>query len=161
MTKGFLFLLIILPFLAYSQKSSNTYSISGNIKMLVGLEILPSRSPLMVLKETRYIAELDSLGNFKFENLKPGKYRLQESYYLPAQVDTVILIENKSVTGLHFLIKSKCLVTKELAEHDVKTGKPRVLLEGGIAPVYYANQHQFEVKYCVTYEELGDTGPTK
>jgi hypothetical protein len=46
-----------------------------------------------------------------------------------------------------------------LAATDIRQGKPRLLLQGGIAPVVHASDSIFENKYGLRYEDAGCTGP--
>jgi hypothetical protein len=47
----------------------------------------------------------------------------------------------------------------ELANKDIASGTPFLLLQGGLAPVAYAIDKKFENKFNVYYYESGCTGP--
>ena len=48
---------------------------------------------------------------------------------------------------------------RQLAESDIKSGTPFLLLMGGIAPVIVETDTEFEEKYGVFFYEYGCTGP--
>ena len=144
-----------------AQENSENYYISGKIKVLVGLDItIPSEITIKIEPLNRYEVT-DSLGIFRFDNIKPGKYRIKivESRYL--QTDTLIELKHNSITNLNLLIKAVCDVDETIAERDINENKPRLLLRGGIAAIFYYNQHDFEKKYNISYFDFGCVGPAR
>ncbi|MGI4873840.1 MAG: hypothetical protein ACRYFX_21985 [Janthinobacterium lividum] len=56
-------------------------------------------------------------------------------------------------------VEDGCSEGRRLAEKDIKEKKPCLLLAGGIAPVVYATDKNFELEFGVRYLENGCTGP--
>ncbi|MFC1224233.1 hypothetical protein ACFE6N_10525 [Pedobacter sp. BG31] len=46
------------------------------------------------------------------------------------------------------------------ANADIKKGKPKFLIQGGIASIRIKGQELFEQKYGVVYQDLGCVGPS-
>ncbi len=145
----------------YSQNKSNGLIISGNLKVLFGLELITPKNALIKLTPNLQITDIDSLGNYKFENLKSGVYKIQVVDFNIKPKEFNVELKNESITNFHLIISADCEVNKEIAETDIKKKKPRLLLIGSIAPMIYKNQGEFEKKYNIEYYDFGCTPPSE
>ncbi|MBN2637571.1 MAG: carboxypeptidase regulatory-like domain-containing protein, partial [Bacteroidales bacterium] len=154
--------LVVLVFAGLSlnaQTSKNNLRISGSLKLLVGLELITPEEAVLEIAQTHFVTTSDSLGNFHFNNLKPGIYNLKVIGFGYQPLDTIIKLENKSIDNLKLLIISDCGINKEIAERDIREHRPRLLLVGGIAPVIYRDENKFEKEYKVKYYDFGCNAP--
>jgi hypothetical protein len=157
-----LFLVIVFaPFLALAQGQDNSYSISGKVNLLIGLDLVSAQEDLVTVKSASQVVTTDSLGNFKLENLKPGKHLIEVIGANFPVFDTTVIIIHKPVTDLNLLAVAECGINQDIAQRDIRNNKPRLLLAGGIAPVAYPDQHKFEKKFGVAYHEFGDSAPNQ
>lgn len=98
----------------------------------------------------------DAFGNFYADQLPPGNYTLQISAQGEHMNDTTITIKDRSLKKLVLYGDVVCdHYDAKVAYNDILIGKPRLLLQGGIAPVLYRNQPIFEQKYNVGYYDFG------
>ncbi|WP_462265141.1 FEKKY domain-containing protein [Mucilaginibacter sp.] len=97
----------------------------------------------------------DSLGRFTFESLANGQYHLMNKDY---KLDTLFIIKGRSI-DLFAIQLNVCEVDANQADWGIQHGKIRLLLAGGISPVYYHGQEVFEKKYHLRYEDYGCTPP--
>ncbi len=154
-----LVLMFIIGINLRAQNNNDTLEISGNLKLLVGLEIvIPSEVTLQIMPTYKVVIS-DSLGKFNFDNLKSGKYNLKVMGLGYQNVDTLISLENKSIQDINLLLIADCEVNKEIAEQDIRKKKPKLLLVGSIAPVIYPDQNKFEKKYKIEYYDFGCVSP--
>jgi len=123
--------------------------------------ILPSSGTIVNIKNTNIITETDSLGNFRLENLKNGKYNIEIVGEGFEPKDTSIVINDNSVENFKLMFVSNCTVNGKVAEYEIKKGNPRLLILGGIAPVFYRGQEKFEKKYRVKYYDFGCDVPAR
>ena len=137
----------------------DSLTISGSLRVLVGDEIYIPQEVSIDINHFYRFELTDSLGNFKFDNLKPGSYRLNARGFGYETLDTMIVLKDNALPNLSLLLKVKCDVDKYIAEQDLKKKKPRLLLIGSIAPIYYKNQKYFERKFRIKYYDYGDTPP--
>lgn len=99
----------------------------------------------------------DSLGRFMFTGLQNGKYHINNAHY---KLDTLLIVANQSIEP--FIIElNVCEVDTEQALQDIMQSKVKLLLAGGIAPIYYQGQEQFEKKYHIQYYDYGCTPPNR
>lgn len=152
----YILILVFLSSAIYAQDKEKLYSLSGNIKLLVGTEKVNPAFATIEIKQLHKIEISDSIGNFNIENLKPGNYKLSVIGFGYQPFDTLIEIHNQSIENLDLLIPMDCDVNGIIAENDIKKGKPKLLLIGSIAPVIYPKQHEFEKKYKIRYYDYGD-----
>ncbi|KGO85210.1 FEKKY domain-containing protein [Flavobacterium suncheonense] len=145
----------------YSQDKSNGLSISGNLKVLFGLELTTPKNALIELTPSRKVVDIDSVGNYKFENLKSGIYKIQVIDFNIKPKEFSVELKDESITNFNLLINADCEVNKEIAEIDIQNKKPRLLLIGSIAPIFYSNQGKFEKKYEIKYYDFGCTPPSE
>ncbi|PVY36083.1 FEKKY domain-containing protein [Pontibacter virosus] len=156
-----LLLIVLTPLIAFAQGQTDSYSISGKINLLIGLEMVPVQEALVTVKNTGQVATTDSLGNFKLENLKLGKHQLQVLGASFSAIDTSVTITEVSITGLSLVAIADCSINEDIAQRDIKKNKPRLLIVGGIAPVVYVHQEKFEKKYDVKYHDFGCVAPNE
>ena len=136
-------------------QSVDTFRISGTVISII------SNRPISeaTIAYTRAKGVLsDSNGHFAINKLSAGQYKLSFSALGYDSKDTLVTIADKSITDLVFNIHTDCYafpqMNKELALKDIKDGKPKILLVGGIAPIVYSTDKHFEKKYT----ELNDNG---
>ncbi len=151
-----IFLLILSSVHGQTEKNM---SISGNLKVLFGFELLIPKNPMMVLDKSYEIASTDSLGNYTFSNLKSGTYNIQVLDYNVKPEKIKFELKSESIKDFDIIVVADCPVTKEIALSDIEKGKPRLLLAGGIAPVVEFGQEKFEKEYGVEYYEYGCISP--
>jgi hypothetical protein len=129
---------------------------------MIGLSaILPSSETIIRINNSNKVTESDSLGFFHFDNLINGRYLIHIIGNGFKTKDTLVSIIDKSVDNLELLMISDCEINKQIAELDIKKGKPRLLIFGGEAPVVYFGQEKFEKKYNVDYFDYGCIIPAK
>jgi hypothetical protein len=146
-----------LPFNLSAQVDS--LIIKGHLRLLVGSEItIPKEVSIDINHYFRFELS-DSLGNFTFYNLKPGNYKLIARGLGYETLDTMIVLGNQSLSKINLLMKTKCDVDSAIAEKDIIKKKPRLLLIGSIAPIFYKNQNIFERKFHIIYHDYGDNPP--
>jgi hypothetical protein len=145
---------------SYSQESSTAkYIIKGKvIALLITTPTPVSESVIQLTGEKTDITETDESGEFIFRNLENGEYKLKFISEF-GTIDTVLRIDNKSISDFSILFFSSCDVNRKIAFEDLKSGKPRLLIYGGIAPSVYSNQNIFEEKYGIKYESYGCISP--
>lgn len=152
-------LLLFLSNLIHSQNTSNEFSISGNVKVLVKNEYITPKNMFIVLSPGNQIAVVDSLGNYKLDHLKSGHYIIKELNYDKTPKEYNVELIDKSIENFDLTIIADCEVNQEIAEIDIKFNKPRLLIIGGIASVIYKNQEKFERKYKIEYFDFGCVSP--
>ena len=139
------------------QEIKDNYIMSGFVRVLVGGRVETPFEVSVEIKQLHRLEISDSSGNFSFKNLKPGNYRLSTRGLGYVSYDTLITLIDKSIVNLSLLIKANCNVDRIVAEKDIKRKRPRLLLVGSIAPVYYPKQDEFEKKYHIQYYDFGDS----
>jgi hypothetical protein len=153
-------LLIGLFYLSHNLSAQgDSLIINGHLRVLVGDEITIPQEVSIDINHYYKFELSDSLGNFKFDKLKPGNYKLIARGLGYETLDTTIVLKDQSLSNLSLLMKAKCDVDRNIAEKDLKIKKPRLLLIGSIAPIYYKNQKYFERKFHIRYYDYGDTPP--
>lgn len=103
---------------------------------------------------------MDSLGNFQFNNLGTGKFLISVSLTGFERIDTntIITLLDKSRNNIEIILFSNCKENAQTAKMDIKKGKLKLLLQGGISPIVYQGQEKFEQKYKVEYYDFGCIG---
>ena len=104
-----------------------------------------------------YAAITDSLGAFRIDTIVPGRYSIrvhligyppdtsQFEFEPGASVDTVVIL------------RAHCKYDSALAMSDIRRGRPRILVHGGIAPLAYGPRDRaLERKYRFSYKDFGD-----
>jgi hypothetical protein len=152
--------IILSSYFAYSQdRDTSCYSISGKIIAELGIGQFAISESTIFLSGTKGVgSSSNENGEFSFENLKIGKYKL-EVYSDYGLYDTLINIENQDISGIKIVFYYNCEYSKESALQDIQNRRPKLLIFGGMAPPFYVHQHKFEKKYKIEYKVFGDDGP--
>jgi len=152
-------LLINIPL--FGQTNLSEISVSGNLKVYFGSELITPKFASIVLFPNNYITEIDSLGNYKFDNLKSGTYKIMVIDYNPKPKEVRLEINSSSISGFNLIVNANCEVSKEIAEQDIQNDKPRLLLISGIAPYVSFEDSKFAKKYGIFFQDFGDTPPAE
>ncbi|PVW17381.1 FEKKY domain-containing protein [Marixanthomonas spongiae] len=152
-------LLINIPLLG--QTSLSEFSVSGNLKVYFGSESISPKFASIVLLPNNHITEIDSLGNYKFDNLKSGTYKIMVIDYNPNPKKFRFEIDSSSISDFNLIVDANCEVSKEIAEQDIQNDKPRLLLISGIAPYVSFEDNKFAKKYGIIFQDFGDTPPAE
>jgi hypothetical protein len=145
-------LAIMLPLSSYGQDSF--YKVTGTV--INGLQFKSIQLILLEGKDRAVSSTTsDSLGRFTFTGLRSGRYKLVNSHY---KIDTAMSITEHSIDNFVIML-NVCEVDGMQAEQDIKRGKAKLLLAGGLSPIYYFGQEAFEKKYRITYYEYGCMPP--
>lgn len=145
--------------LTYCQKT-DLYSIRGQVKLLVDFETTIPINAFVMIESAKKYSIADSLGVFSLDSLKAGEYRLIVQGFGYNKIDTLISISDAN-ENLNLLLYADCEINKNLAQKDINTNNPRLLIIGGIVPTFYPDQHLFERKYGIKYDDFGDVPPPK
>jgi len=150
--------LVILPFTTKSQLHGK-YSIeiilnNGEILKPSAISLFDSTGRMILKKYC------DSSGQCKFTGLNIGIYRVINRKY---QIDTTFSMPmGKSSADetqfVMFIDFDRCNLGARQAKKEIRKGHVRLLLIGGIAPVYYFGQENFEKKFNAEYFDFGDSG---
>ena len=149
---------LIIRLIAQDSVKAN-YQINGNVKKILELVAFPSSETVIRINNSNKITETDSLGYFHFDNLSKGHYLIQIIGNGFQPKDTMINIIDKSINNLELVIVLNCKISRQVADLDIKKGKPKLLFFGGLAPVAYYGQSKFEKKYNVEYSCYGGCMP--
>ena len=152
--KKIIFLFLLLANIVLGQQKSD-FEISGKLKIQIGTEILAPENVVIELFGEGKITTTDSQGRFKFKNLKSKEYNLRVLGYNFEPKNFSKTLINESIENFDLFIITDCQFNGEIAKKDIKRGKPRLLLIGGIAPVIQSGQEKFENKYKIEYSDFG------
>lgn len=151
--------LILICGFSYSQVEINGYiksSITGMRPITdIYIELLKSEKPVL-----ERMTMADSTGYFRIENLEPNKlYEIKLSAF--GYQDQVFEIKtNDGITQTTLTLVTGCEYSKEQADKDWDTGKPKLLLVGSIAPIANSTSDtKFEKKYGIKYFDFGCMPP--
>ncbi len=157
---GILLIFLWSGFNTFAQNKLDSLYIAGSIEVLVGFNRYTPEDYTFILDgPVNKIIELDSKGNFLIENLEPGKYTFDFWGFGSSKIDTQIVVKNHPVEGLNLLSIADCVINELEANRDIEVGKPRLLIQGGIAPVIFWGQEVHEKKYGFKYEDFGCVSP--
>ena len=149
--------LALLGSMTFAQ-SADTFKISGIVVSLNTSKSIPYGT-IMVTPTKGY--QSDSLGHFTIYNLSKGKHDLTFSAEGFDTIDTTVLITDKNIIDFKLRVFTDCYsfphFSEKTAERDISAGLPRLLLLGGISPIYYSDQKKFEKKFRVVYYDFGCT----
>jgi hypothetical protein len=75
-------------------------------------------------------------------------------------LDSIMLQSNlPSTSKLKFI--NDCNYAKLIADQDITNGEIKILLVGGIGPIEYTTDKDFELRYNVTFHDYGDLAPLR
>ncbi|MCK8143437.1 hypothetical protein MW871_16215 [Flavobacterium sp. I-SCBP12n] len=92
----------------YCQDKTNGLSISGNVKVLFGFENIIPENLLIELNPDNKFCKIDSLGNYKFEDLESGIYELEINDFNLNSEKHKVEIVSKSITDFNIVVFAKC-----------------------------------------------------
>jgi len=155
-----LILISLLTFVSvFGQNPKSDFEISGKVKVFIGNEWIEIKNATVELLQNRDVCDLDSLGNYKFTGLKSGSYELRVLDFNSDPKIFHIELLGQSIDKFDLYIDVDCEVNKLIAEKDIKKGKPKLLLIGGIAPIHHVGQEKIEKKFTFKYYDFGCTPP--
>lgn len=152
-------ILLLTSALTQGQNSKTGLEIGGKVKAFIGKEWVEIKDATIELIQKKKICDLDNSGKYKFTGLEPGSYELRVLNFNKDPKVFIIELINKSVNDFDLYIDIKCEFDKSKAIEDLKKGKPKLLLIGGIAPVHHLGQEKIEKKYGFEYYDFGCTPP--
>jgi hypothetical protein len=134
------------------------YTIKGQVKLNVERPTPTSACLSLSNKSIDKRTCTRERGTFVIDSVNAGLYSLQVNGYGSKNIDTLIEIKGTSkIIELELLVQ--CEINSSVAKFDIKNSKPRLLVNGGIAPAYIPNKDLFEKKYGVKYDDMGDVPP--
>lgn len=143
----------------FGQQSTDSLYIKGSIGGMVGFDFYPVVDQAEVtLENIPATIYADSSGNFLFSRLKPSSYKIHISAWGYDKKDTLVSLINRPIDSLRIILISNCMQNGRTAHEDIISGKPKLLLQGGISPIIYKGQEKFERKYKIKYSDFGCTG---
>jgi hypothetical protein len=149
--------LTLLTLVVFGQ-SLDSFKVSGTAISLNSNKPIPFAT-IMTTRTKGY--QSDSLGNFTVYSLSNGQHTLHFSAAGFSNKDTTILILGSDINNFKLTVYTDCSAfphfNEATAQKDIAEGKPKLLLVGSIAPVYYVGQDKFEKKYKVYYYDFGCT----
>ncbi len=138
--------------ISFSQITA-TYKLSGTVISANSGEPIAYGS-IKISRINGYLC--DSLGNFTIYNLANGQHTLSYSSFGYENKDTVITISDTDINNFTWTIYTNCQkYNKERALKDIQNKKPVILLQGGIAPVWYKTDKEFGIKYKISFYDFG------
>ena len=162
MRQALLLLLCFAPsFVAFAQIPATHYSISGWISLVIGADTIPTSEAVLTIQKTGQVVNAENEGAFSFRELTPGSYRVKVIGPDFQDMDTTLVLTNKSIANLNLIALSTCTVNQNVARQDIVHAEPRLLLASGIAPMAYSNQASFNKKYKVKYYDFGCDAPNQ
>jgi hypothetical protein len=156
--KKIIFIIYIILCLQQISVGQKTFSISGRVISAINHKPLFDYEDVSVAiaNDPKSVAYIDSIGRFKIENLKEGKYKIVILDFIYEPFDTTVIVSQKDIKGLVLALKYDCIgFDKDSAYQDIKNGEPKLLLSGGIAPWFGEDDDVFEKKYGFKYYEFG------
>ena len=154
-----LLLITLFSILTFSTSYGQTSQVTGRILSSVTNQA-PSEPVIIMDPRNKVFAETDSLGYYTLDSLTKGKtYNFQFLAFGYGEVQRSIEIF-KEVDTLNLILNTECAFDSLTAHEDWRTGNPRLLLIGSIAPLANSEYDlQFEDKYKVEYYDFGCTPP--
>lgn len=149
-------LLVLWPSLIFAQDiKSDTFCIRGAVH--IGLTRRPVDSVDLFANGKKIVSlSTNNLGQFEIKDLRSGDYTIKINEF---KYDTTIFIGKRRDHVIWIFLSGGCEVNKKIAEIEINRSKPRLLLIGGIAPVYVVGQEKFEKQFNVEYYDFGCTPP--
>ena len=151
-------LLFLLLVNIISAQDLKLYTIKGQVKLNVEKPTPASACLSLSNKSIDKRTCTREKGTFFIDSVKAGLYSLEVNGYGTKNIDTLINIKGTNkIIELEFFVQ--CEINSSVAKYDIKNNRPRLLVNGGIAPVYIPNKELFEKKYGVIYDDMGDVPP--
>jgi hypothetical protein len=148
----------VLTTLTFAQ-TADTFKVSGTLRSAYSKEPI-SDGVIMVTKTKGYKA--DSMGRFTLYDLSKGEHKLTFGAFGYDNKDTVVNVADANIYSFDWLILTKCEeLNAERALLDIKQNKPKLYLQGGIAPVAMLTDQNFRKEFGVTYYDFGDDARIK
>ena len=101
-------------------------------------------------------ARPDSNGAFEFTRIKAGSYRLEVKALGYPPFIRQIAVAGRGTKSIGISMKAGCDLDSATAVRDLAAGRPRIVLQGGIAPVTTPWDARMQARFGFTYLELGD-----
>lgn len=128
-------------------------TISGNVCSSVNGKPLWGVS--VFIKGTAIGGLTDSVGNYQF-NAPLGNVTLSANWIGYKPCDTTVSVTGNRVVNLQ--LKAACTFNNQTAKADIKEGKSKLLLMGGVAPGANSRKdRKFMRKYRIAYYDFGDS----
>ncbi len=138
------------------------FEISGNIKVVsgIGKEIFDKIPIRLNNRYQTFFAQTDENGFFEVKYLTKGKYKVNIGRFGYSKTDTTIVIDgyDDKIENFNLTIFEKCQLNRESALQDIKTGKIKLLIQGGMVPKTNNKfDNEFEKEYNLNYYDFGCT----
>jgi hypothetical protein len=134
-------------------QTTDTLKVSGTIVSANTGKPIPDGT-IMITRTKGY--KCDSLGRFTIYSLSQGQHKLSFSSFGYDNKDTVVSIFDTDIKNFTWTIYTDCWnYSREKALKDIQSKKPTILLQGGIAPVVYTTDKNFESKYQILFNDFG------
>ena len=112
----------------------------------------------LITKQSGTIA--DSLGHFRIEYLEPNKEYEIEIAAMGYRTQRFKVVTSDGITNELFVLDQNCKFDAEKANKDWKSGIPKLLIFGSIAPILNTKaDNKFEEKYKIKYFDFGCSPP--
>ena len=141
-----------------AQESDSLWNIKGKVLLQSSHE--PQEYCNVFLKNTPMGVDTYIDGTFEFKNLNLPEYILVYSIVGYTTQDTLIK-KSDTVHEYVLYLSTDCYYSEKQALKDIEDKQPKLLMAGGIAPVVYSEDEDFENKYGVKYYDFGCTPPPK
>lgn len=101
-------------------------------------------------------ARTDSNGVFEFTSIKASSYRLEVKALGYPPFARHVAVAGRGTKSIGISMKARCDLDSASAVRDLAAGRPRIVLQGGIAPVITPWDARMQARFGFTYLELGD-----
>lgn len=144
--------LTLITLLTFAQ-TEDTFKISGTIISANSGEPIPD-GVIMVTKTKGF--KCDSLGRFTLYNLSKGQHKLTFSAFGYNNKDTIVIIADTDISNIRWTIYTDCWIfSRKKALEDIHDNNAAILLQGGISPIVYTTDKDFERKYKIFFHDFG------
>lgn len=155
MIKQFVYILLLCHSFILISQEEKSYSISGYAYIKIGNDLFPSNNLALKLNPGNIYTETDSLGFFKFNNLRNNTYQLKYVYDGSRNNKFEVIVKDKSIDNFKIVYDSNCQFSKQKALEDIKNNSIKLLVIGGYAPVKYVTDKFQEKKFNFKYYIFG------